>query len=106
MRKSLLASALILLAIEAPADACHRFSIWHYRQPQACGLAHRMRFRAQAQGVPMPHKPIPPRAIAPGPAPSPDIPLPDLRDIEWGSVAQDSDRGRLMLHAIYGKDSQ
>jgi hypothetical protein len=100
MRKSAFAAILVLLALEAPADACHRFAVWHFPYRQSCGVAERMRYRAQAMAVPMAPRPIAARAIHKAIAAAPEIPLPDLRDIEWGAIAVESDRARLMLKAI------
>jgi hypothetical protein len=104
MRRSAGAIALALLAISAaasPAGACHHFAIWHFPHPQACPLAHRARYRAQAPLVPMAPAGDWPPALRRALARMHEIALPDLSAIDWGAVADDQDRGRLMLHALF-----
>lgn len=40
MRPVITLTALVLLAIPAPAEACHRFSRWWFPYPQRCSAAH------------------------------------------------------------------
>ena len=69
---------LIFLALVQPASACRRFSIWHYNfaQPRR-PLADQ---RAKRSAPPMSARDAPT---------APDIPLPDLTQIVWGSLADE-----------------
>jgi hypothetical protein len=70
-----LIAALVTLISAGPADACHRFSIWHFPWPQRCSAP----------------KPVEAKA----PAPDGAIPLPDLTPIT-GETPNDETRARLM----------
>lgn len=70
----------------SPAHACRLHSIWHYPWKQHCPVM--TRAVALAPRPPMPHRPA-----------EISIPLPDLKDIDWGQPADEQSLGRLMLRA-------
>lgn len=104
MRRALGVLIVMLLAIDT-ADACHHYSIWHYPQAQSCGFApHRVTALAP-RAVRLPQRRINVSVISDQrlvhrPVETPEIALPSLADIEWGHLADDDVRGRILLRAI------
>ena len=89
-----LSLALAIALLPAPAEACHRFSVWKYPWRQSCGF------------IPIPKIGIDKRSplrVARNLAPTtswPEIPLPALEPIDWGQEADDEARGRIELRAL------
>jgi hypothetical protein len=85
LKTEALALALVLAA--TPAEACHRFRVWNYPQPQRCFTAYARAFAVAPPRVPI----FPPRA--------PDLVLPDLIFVP----IEDADeflRARLLLRVL------
>lgn len=51
-------TALALLALTQPAEACHRFSVWRYPYPQRCGVARVERVVAIPAAIMPPMRPV------------------------------------------------
>ena len=88
--------ALAIALLPAPAEACHRFSVWHYPWAQRCGVIPKT---VPKIGI---DKQTPLR-VARNLATTtswPEIPLPSLLTIDWGQPADDDARGRLELKAL------
>jgi hypothetical protein len=86
--------ALAIALTSAPAEACHRFSVWNYLYPQRCPTIARHEARRAA---PMSFFPPSREAV------KIDIALPTLELIDWGQEADDEARGRLELRAMLGE---
>jgi hypothetical protein len=88
-----------LLASGSPALACKHFKYWHYLTPQLCDEAGRWHGPVQVvqAAAPAGVKIVPK---------SPEIPLPDLKAIEWGDSLDENARARLILKSMLRKDGQ
>ena len=87
-----LSLALAIALLPAPAEACHRFSVWKYPWAQRCGV------------IP---KTVPKIGIGKQPPlrgarnlARPELPLPSRLTIDWGQTADDDARGRMELKAL------
>ena len=98
--KSLKLALVLLLAMDAPAAACHRFHVWRYPWPQRCDAPRSIRValvriapRPSAVNEETPKKETPP-----------PIPLPSLADAVygavWGAEPDESTRARLLRAAL------
>ena len=77
-------------AVAAP-NHCHLHRIWHYPWPQSCRV-----FRYAAMAPVHRDPPLPPVQ---------EIILPDLMNIDWGHLADESVRGKVLLRAAMEKTS-
>jgi hypothetical protein len=80
-------TALLTLATVAPASACRHYSIWGFPWAQRC-----------SGSTSVPAAPVPPTS----PVRDTDMPLPNLTPVDGGE-ADESTRGRLLLHAALAR---
>lgn len=67
--------AFLFFALAFPAEACHRFSVWHYPYAQRCS--------SRVAQIEMPAPPSKPLDYFETKAPEKDIPLPSLEGMEF-----------------------
>src|SRR4029077_17549151 len=90
MRKiagSLLVGLFAIQPASSSLGAYHRYSVWHYPWPQSC----------------LPDRPKTDQAkleVLPPARPLDEQVLPLLTDIEWGSLATEEQRARLLLRIL------
>ncbi len=88
--------ALLVALLPAPAEACHRFSVWKYPWAQRCGVIPKTVPKIGI-GKQTPLRVA--RNLATTSSP-PEITLPSLLTIDWGETADDEARGRMELKAL------
>jgi hypothetical protein len=86
MRPVLLALVLFA-AFPADADACHRYTRWHYHFPQRCGVGHEAAPNRGTRAIPPP-----PVALLSPSAPPPAPPAPDDPEFKatWDRLADEA----------------
>ena len=88
--------ALALALTSAPAEACHRFSVWNYPWRQSCGFIPKT---VPKIGIDK-RSPLRVARNLATTTSRPEIPLPALEPIDWGQPADEEARGRLELKAL------
>jgi hypothetical protein len=83
------APAAVLIFV-SPAQACRLHSIWHYPWKQHCASLYRADVSPSGGKSGM-------RTEGASPPPAYDIPLPNLKDIDWGKPPDDDTVTRLIL---------
>lgn len=109
MRRAAIVAAVLLLAMDTAASACHRFRVWNYPTPQQCRVTAltprsairlpRTRINVRLVQTRLPARPLVPTPVI-------EIPIPSLADIDWGQPPDDDERGRLMLRGLLRKEDQ